>query len=56
VIVAAIGLALNEWELQRQELAQPVTLPVVAAPLPPFISAAAAPVIPPAEFFSPVTP
>ena len=55
-VLAAGGLALNEWELQRQELAQPVQLPVVTAPPPPPISAGAAPVIPPAEFFSPVAP
>jgi general secretion pathway protein A len=55
-ILAASGVALNEWELRRQELAQPVTLPVVTAPPLPPISAGVAPVIPPAEFFSPVTP
>jgi hypothetical protein len=56
LVLAASGLALNEWELRRQELAQPVSLPVVTAPPPPPVSAGAAPVIPPAEFFSPVTP
>ncbi len=56
LVLAASGLALNEWELRRQELAQPAPLPVVIAPPPPPISAGAAPVIPPAEFFSPVTP
>jgi general secretion pathway protein A len=55
-VLAASGLALNEWELRRQELAQPVVLPVVTAAPPPPISAGVAPVIPPAEFFSPVTP
>jgi general secretion pathway protein A len=50
------GLALNEWELRRQQLAQPVPLPVVSAPAPPPVSAGPAPVIPPAEFFAPVLP
>jgi type II secretory pathway predicted ATPase ExeA len=56
LVLAASGLALNEWELRRQELAQPVSLPAVTAPPPQPISAGVAPVIPPAEFFSPVTP
>ena len=56
VVLAASGLALNEWELRRQELAQPPLLPAVAAPPAPAISFGAAPVIPPAEFFSAVTP
>jgi type II secretory pathway predicted ATPase ExeA len=56
VIVAASGLTFNEWELRRRELAQPITLPVVTAPPPPSISAGVAPVIPPPEFFPPVTP
>jgi type II secretory pathway predicted ATPase ExeA len=54
-LVAAIGLALNEWQLRRQEPAQPLTLPSVAALAPP-VNAGVAPVIPPAEFFSPVKP
>ena len=56
VVLAASGLALNEWELRSRELAQPLSLPVVTAPPPPPMSAGNAPVIPPAEFFSPVAP
>ncbi len=56
VVLAATGLGLNEWELRRQELAQPPLLPAVAAPPAPAIGSGAAPVIPPAEFFSAVNP
>jgi hypothetical protein len=56
VVLAISGLALNEWELRRQELAQPVPLPAVSAPVAPPINAGVAPVIPPAEIFSPVVP
>jgi hypothetical protein len=54
--LAAGGVAVNEWELRRQELAQPLLLPAVTAPPPQPVSAGAAPVVPPAEFFSPVIP
>jgi type II secretory pathway predicted ATPase ExeA len=54
--VTGTGLALNEWAMQRQELAQPVLLPAVSAPARPPLSAGPAPVIPPAEFFAPVLP
>lgn len=53
--LAATGMLLNQWQLQRQELAQPLSLPAVAAPPPQPVSAGVAPVIPPAEFFAPVT-
>ena len=56
VVLAVAGLGLNEWDLRRQELSQPLLLPTVAAPAPPPVSAGVAPVIPPAELFSPVTP
>jgi general secretion pathway protein A len=56
ITLAVSGLALNDWELRRQELAQPVALPIVSAPTPPPVSAGPAPVIPPAEFFAPVLP
>jgi general secretion pathway protein A len=46
-------VALNEWSQQRQE---PLSLPSVAAPPPQPVSADAAPVIPPAEFFAAVKP
>jgi len=52
-LVLAAGLALNEWALRRQE---PVALPAVAAPPPQPVSAVAAPVIPPAEFFAATKP
>ena len=52
--LGAIGLALNEWDRRRQALVQP--LPAVAAPPAQPVSAGAAPVIPPAEFFSSVKP
>ena len=56
LVLAASGLAVNEWELRRQELAQPLPLPALpVAPTQP-VSAGAAPVIPPAEFFAPVNP
>lgn len=56
VVLAASGLALNEWELRSEELAQPVPLPLVSAAPPPPVSAGPAPIIPPAEFFAPVLP
>ncbi len=56
VVLAGSGLALSEWELRGQELAQPVPLPLVSAATPPPVSAGPAPVIPPAEFFAPVLP
>ncbi len=52
--LGAIGFALNEWDGRRGALAQP--LPAVVAPPAQPVSAGAAPVIPPAEFFSSVTP
>ena len=51
-LVLVASLFLNEWAVRRQELlAQPVQLP--ALPVPPShpVSAPAAPVIPPPEFF-----
>jgi general secretion pathway protein A len=51
VVLTIGGLAVNEWELRRQELTRSVPLPAVAAPPKQPISAAAAPVIPPADFF-----
>lgn len=57
LILLAAGLAVNEWELLRQELAQPIPLPgLPAAPPPRPVSAPPAPVIPPAEFFFAITP
>ena len=54
--LAAAGLGFNEWELQRLELAYPVSLPSLpAAPRLP-VSADAAPVIPPADYFAPIKP
>jgi hypothetical protein len=53
--LAASGVALTAWELQRQDLAQPLQLPAVAAPAQP-VGAGAAPVIPPAELSAPVKP
>jgi general secretion pathway protein A len=54
--LAAAGVLLDQWEARRQELAQPVPLPALPAPPPQSISAGAAPVIPPADLFAPVTP
>ena len=47
------GLIVNEWEFRRQQLTQSVPLPSVAVPPRQPISAAAAPVVPPPDFFSP---
>jgi general secretion pathway protein A len=54
--LATAGLGLNEWELRRQELAQPVSLPALPVAPAKHVSAGAAPVIPPPEFFAPVIP
>lgn len=55
LMLGATGVFLAQWELQHQELAQPLALPALpAAPAPP-VGSGAAPVIPPAEFFAPVT-
>jgi type II secretory pathway predicted ATPase ExeA len=56
LVLVVSGLALNESEVRRQELAQPPLLPAVARPPAPPISFGVAPVVPPAEFFSAVTP
>ena len=54
--LAAAGLGFNEWELQRLELANPVSLPTLPeAPRLP-VGAGVAPVIPPADFFAPIKP
>jgi general secretion pathway protein A len=50
--LVAAGLGLGEWGLRRQ--AQAYSVPAVVAPPAPPVSAAAAPVIPPADFFAPV--
>jgi general secretion pathway protein A len=54
LMLAVAGLSLNEWELRRFELSQPLLLPVLPAPPRHPIAAGAAPVIPPADFFVPV--
>jgi hypothetical protein len=50
--LAAAGLGLNEWELRRQELAQPIAMPALPRPPQYSLSAPVAPVIPPADFFA----
>jgi general secretion pathway protein A len=56
LVLATTGVLLNQWDLQRQELTQPLTLPALpTAPVQP-IRAGANPVIPPPEFFAPVVP
>jgi general secretion pathway protein A len=52
LVLAASGRGINEWELRRRS--QLVSLPAVPAPPSPPVSAAAAPVIPPADFFASV--
>lgn len=57
IALGLAGVALNEWELRREELAQPLPLPALpAAPAPSPVSAGVAPVVPPAEFFAPAIP
>jgi general secretion pathway protein A len=56
LVLVASGLILNEWQVGRQELVQPLLLPAVAIPPAPVISFGPAPVIPPAEFFAPAVP
>ena len=51
LMLVVAGLSLNEWELRSFELSQPLSLPALPAPPRHPISAGAAPVIPPAEFF-----
>ena len=56
VLLAIAGLGLNEWEVLRQELAQPLSLPAVPAPPAQRFGAVATPVAPPAEFFASAKP
>jgi general secretion pathway protein A len=56
LILLAAGVALNEWELQRQELAQPVSLPALPDKPRYPVGGGAAPVVPPAEFFIAILP
>jgi len=50
------GLAVNEWELRREELAHPVQLPLLPPPPSQHVRSGAAPVIPPAASFAYTTP
>ena len=56
VVLIMAGLAVNEWELRREELSHPLAFP----PLPPapkqHVRAGAAPVIPPASSFAYIAP
>ena len=54
--LAATGLLLNQWEVQRRELAQPVTLPMLPSAPPQPVGAGPALVSPPPEFFAAVAP
>ena len=54
LVLVAAGFGMNEWDLRRQELAQPLTLPTLPTPPAQPVNAGAAPVVPPAEFFAPV--
>lgn len=56
VLLAVAGVALNEFELRRQELAQPIALPAVTPPPSPVVGFGPAPIVPPAEIFSPAIP
>jgi type II secretory pathway predicted ATPase ExeA len=50
------GIAVNEWELRREELTQPVQLPPLPPPPAQHVRYGAAPVIPPAASFAYVIP
>ena len=52
LLLIVAGLALNEGDIRRRELAQPVQLPALPAPPKNRLSAPPAPVIPPADFFA----
>jgi general secretion pathway protein A len=56
LMLAVAGLGLNEWELRRQELSRPVTLPALPASPAQRVGAGAAPIIAPADFFAPTKP
>lgn len=56
LFLAIGGIALNEFEVRRQQLAQPIALPAVTPPPSPIIGFGPAPVVPPAEFFPAAIP
>ena len=56
LLLALGGVAANEFDLQRQQLAQPISLPAVATPPAPVIGFGPAPIVAPADIFSPATP
>jgi hypothetical protein len=56
LVLLAVGLGLNEWDLRREEFAQPLPLPVLPAAPRHHIGSGAAPVIPPADFFAAIIP
>ena len=56
LLLAIGGIALNEFELRRRELAEPISLPPVAVPPSAVIGFGPAPVIAPAGSFSPAIP
>ena len=54
VLLGASGVALGQRQAQREELARSLATPTLPAPPAKRVSAAAAPVIPPADVFAPV--
>jgi general secretion pathway protein A len=56
LLLIVTGLVVNEWDVRRQELAQPLPLPGLPAAPPRTVASAVAPVIPPADFFAATNP
>jgi general secretion pathway protein A len=52
VLLIMAGLAVNEWELRREELTHPLPIPPLPPPLKQHVRFGAAPVIPPASSFA----
>ena len=56
VVLIMAGLAVNEWELRREELSHPLALPPLPPPPKQHVRAGLAPVIPPASSFAYIAP
>jgi general secretion pathway protein A len=56
LLLIVTGLVVNEWDVRRRELAQPLQLPGLPAAPPRTVASGVAPVVPPADFFTATIP
>ena len=56
LVLIVAGLIVNEWDIRRQALAQPLPFPGLPTAPPRIVPSAVAPVIPPADFFAATIP